>query len=65
MQYDKRHGGPWDRGSADAYYWREKNPHYYLGATNASTRIAEQNMSTDELEAYHAGYDQEFDRKDY
>ena len=27
-KYDERHGGPWDRGSADSYYGRGSNPHY-------------------------------------
>ena len=25
---DKRHGGPYDRGSADSYYQRGEDPHY-------------------------------------
>ena len=25
--YDKRHGGPFDRGGADSYYRRGMNPH--------------------------------------
>ena len=32
MEHDKRHGGPYDRGSADAYYRRDFDPHYYEGA---------------------------------
>ena len=26
-KYDQRHGGPWDRGSADSYYGRGYGPH--------------------------------------
>ena len=26
-----RHGGPEDRGSADAYYGRDPQPHYFEG----------------------------------
>ena len=37
--YDQRHGGPYDRGSADAYYHRPYNPHFYAGATYSSPRI--------------------------
>ena len=28
--YDRRHGGPFDRGGADSYYGRGLDPHYYL-----------------------------------
>ena len=30
---DRRHGGPYDRGSADSYYNRPRRPHYYKGDT--------------------------------
>jgi len=33
---DARHGGPYDRGSADSYYQRGYNPHYYKGDTGSS-----------------------------
>lgn len=36
---DHRHGGPYDRGSADYYYGRPFNPHYFKGATYASEEI--------------------------
>ena len=29
VSYDARHGGPFDRGTADSYYSREFNPHYF------------------------------------
>jgi hypothetical protein len=38
---DKRHGGLWDRGSADAYYRREPKPHYFTGPTYASEAITD------------------------
>ena len=66
--YDKRHGGPWDRGSADSYYRRARNPHYYEKDTYSSQEITEENMSDAEIEAYNAGFDynEEFgDFKDY
>lgn len=52
-----RHGGAYDRGAADAWYGRPPEPHYYTGATYASTRIDAQDMSAEEIEAYMAGYD--------
>lgn len=56
-KYDERHGGPWDRGSADSYYGRHPSPHYYIGATGSSKRIEMPDMSSEQVEAYWAGYD--------
>lgn len=67
-EYDKRHGGPWDRGSADSYYQRGKNPHYYVGGTYQSKLVEMADMTADELAAYNAGYDYNEklgDRKEY
>ena len=65
MIYDMRHGGPYDRGSADAYYGRPCKPHYYVGATHNSQLIEEQDMSDDQIEAYNAGYNDQVDSGDY
>ena len=51
-----RHGGAYDRGSADSYYGRPSMPHYFVGATYQSTRIDEVDMSTEEIAAYLQGY---------
>ncbi len=51
-----RHGGPWDRGSADSYYQRGVNPHYYDGDTFMSDRVEEADMTKDEILEYKAGY---------
>lgn len=56
MTYDKRHGGPFDRGTADSWYDRGINPHYYVGDTYSSDRIEMPSMNTEEIEAYLAGY---------
>lgn len=56
IDYDDRHGGPFDRGAADSWYNRGINPHFYLGATGSSTRIEITNYDTYEYEAYIAGY---------
>ena len=55
-KYDERHGGPWDRGSADSYYGRGYNPHYYVGATYSSPKVEEKQMTPEEIEAYEAGF---------
>lgn len=68
MKFDMRHGGAWDRGSADAYYRRAYRPHYFVGATGSSEEITEDRMTADELAAYRAGFDEQFssgDFKDY
>lgn len=61
----KRHGGPYDRGSADAYYGRAFKPHYYTGATYSSDLIEESNMTAEEIAAYTTGWEEEFDRKEW
>ena len=60
-----RHGGCYDRGSADAYYGREVRPHYFTGASYQSTEICEEDMSEEEIFAYLAGYEECTDRKDW
>lgn len=55
--YDKRHGGAWDRGGADSYYGRGRVPHYYVGGTAMSEMVMMADMTEEEIEAYHAGYD--------
>ena len=52
-----RHGGPYDRGSADAYYRRPYEPHYYRGATYSSTRVNQVDMTTEELIEYTEGWE--------
>jgi hypothetical protein len=52
-----RNGGAYDRGSADSYYGREREPHYFTGGTYQSTKIEEVDMSTEEIAAYNQGYD--------
>jgi hypothetical protein len=55
--YDGRHGGPFDRGSADSYYGRGVHPHYYVGPTYQSDEVTEESMTAEEIEAYLAGYE--------
>lgn len=54
--YDRRHGGPFDRGSADSYYDRGYNPHYYVGDTGNSARVELDDMTAEQIVAYTAGY---------
>ncbi len=55
-QYSQRHGSPYDRGSADSYYGREYDPHYFKGATYSTEEVTEQDMTPEEILAYAAGY---------
>ena len=64
--YEQVHGNAFDRGSADSYYGRPRQPHYYPEGTYNGERVT--NLTDDELEAYHAGYDynEQFgDKKNY
>lgn len=58
MSYDQRHGGPYDRGSADKWYGRIWEPHYYVGDTALSDRIELKDMTAAEIAAYTAGYNE-------
>ena len=55
--YDTRHGGPFDRGSADSWYGRGVNPHYYVGDTYSTEKVEKKDMTLPEVEAYMAGYE--------
>lgn len=56
MVYSQRHGGPYDRGSADSYYGRNYSPHYYVGNTYSSPIVEECDMTPEEIAAYRQGY---------
>lgn len=60
-EYDTRHGGPYDRGEADSWYSRPRDPHYYVEGTLTSplifSLIEKKDMTVAEIEAYNAGYD--------
>jgi hypothetical protein len=58
------HGSPYDRGAADAYYWRPKDPHYYPNGTGYNPRFGFQEMTNGEIYRYHVGYADCTDRKD-
>jgi len=67
---DKRHGSAWDRGAADSYYRRGIDPHYYVGGSYTSERIAigDIRFTTQNYTDYIAGYElneAEGNHKDY
>ena len=54
--YEQEHGNAFDRGSADSWYSRPRNPHKGgSGGKYGFTKITE--LTAAEVEAYHAGYD--------
>jgi len=54
-QFDrKRHGSLFDRGSADSYYSRPEDPHWYPEGSYHGEKIVELNPA--EIEEYLAGY---------
>ena len=67
-RYDQRHGGPFDRGSADSWYSRPFNPHFYKGGTYEGPRVELADMTVEEILAYTAGYrynEEHGGKKDY
>lgn len=66
--FDRSHGSPFDRGSADSYYRRPREPHWYPNGSYNGDPVVSKDMSMAELRAYFAGYDynEEFgDKKDW
>lgn len=66
--YDDSHGSAFDRGSADSYYGRARDPHVYPNGTGREPRVPMSLMSPEEIDAYHAGYDwneENGDKKDW
>ena len=56
-QFDrKRHGCLYDRGSADSYYGRPRDPHYGGVGGDSGERV-DQGLSIDEIKEYYAGYE--------
>lgn len=55
-QFDRKlHGGLFDRGSADSYYGRPRDPHWYPEGTGHGVKVTDLNPI--EIAAYNAGYD--------
>ena len=60
-----KHGSPQDRGSADRYYGRNYEPHYWPNGTGHGSMITMEEMSPAEIVAYDYGWKTETDRKDW
>ena len=57
MIFDRSHGSPFDRGSADSWYGRPQDPHWYPEGTYNGNRIESKDMSIAEMRAYFMGYE--------
>jgi hypothetical protein len=65
--YKQQHGNAFDRGSADSYYGRPRDPHCWPEGTYKGKRV-DLKPGTEAYEAYMAGYDyneQHGDKKDW
>lgn len=62
----ERHGGLYDRGSADSYYNRPRDPHWFPNGTYNMPKVT--TLTDEEIAEYNAGYDynEKFgDKKDW
>ena len=51
----KRHGSLFDRGSADSWYSRPHQPHWYPNGSYNDPRI--EDLTPEQIAEYHAGYE--------
>ena len=63
-EFDKRNGGAYDRGGADAYYGRPFDPHYFMGGTGKSERVAI-TEGAEEHAAYSEGFKEQVASGDF
>jgi len=62
---DHPHGSAYDRGSADAYYRRPRDPHIWPQGTYRGTRIEVQDMTPQQVADYNRGYDEQVASGDF
>ena len=51
----REHGSPYDRGAADSWYYRSRNPHW-IDHKNGGNRFKQDQMTPKEIAEYHASY---------
>jgi hypothetical protein len=54
-QFNRKHGSLYDRGSADSYYGRVPDPHYWPEGTGHGIKVSALNEV--EIAEYYEGYD--------
>jgi hypothetical protein len=52
------HGSAFDRGGADSWYSRPKEPHFWPDGTYKGTMVSEAEMTPEEIAEYNRGYDE-------
>jgi len=63
-QFDRsRHGSLYDRGAADSYYGRPRDPHWYPAGTGKGYPITD--LTQEEIFEYNLGYTENDDFKDW
>jgi hypothetical protein len=68
ITYNAQHGSPFDRGSADSYYGRPQQPHWYPNGSYNEPKIDSKDMTLAEMREYYRGYEynEQFgDKKDW
>lgn len=63
--FEAKHGSPMDRGSADRYYGRPFDPHYWPEGSYIGERVEMADMTVDQINKYTYGYNNETDRKEW
>jgi hypothetical protein len=53
-----RHGGLYDRGSADKHYGRTRDPHWYPEGTYNGKKVETHELTEKEIAEYNKGYDE-------
>ena len=63
QSFSTKHGSPRDRGSADRYYGRAFNPHYWrINDDKTMARVCQDKMTEQQVAEYRCGFDTEQDR---
>jgi hypothetical protein len=57
IEYDATHGSPFDRGSADSWYSRPQQPHWYPEGSYRGDRVESKDMSLQQMREYFRGYE--------
>tara|TARA_Y100001937_G_scaffold14376_2_gene19245 strand:- start:545 stop:739 length:195 start_codon:yes stop_codon:yes gene_type:complete len=60
-----KHGSPYDRGSADRFYNRNYEPHYWPNGTGRGYKVPREMMTADQIAEYLQGWREENERKDW
>jgi hypothetical protein len=57
ITYTTWHGSPFDRGSADSWYSRPQQPHWYPEGSYRGDRVEAKDMTLAQMREYYRGYE--------